>query len=139
MKLNTFASLIKFMKLFNNLFKSDSNSDGNLIKSNIKWIKLETTAQLDGVKTASNSATTVIFKHSTRCGVSRMVLKSFEEKWVDRPDINYYFLDLIRHRDVSNAVSEVFGVVHQSPQLIVLKESKTIASDSHYGILELNI
>lgn len=45
-----------------------------------------------------------------------------------------YFLDLIEHRDISNEIATRFGVVHQSPQLIVIKDGKAVYNDSHESI-----
>ena len=45
-----------------------------------------------------------------------------------------YFLDLLAHRSISNEVAERFGVVHQSPQLIVIKDGKAVYDASHSDI-----
>ena len=45
-----------------------------------------------------------------------------------------YFLDLISYRNVSNAIADEFGVLHQSPQILVVKDGKCIYDDSHMGI-----
>jgi bacillithiol system protein YtxJ len=52
-------------------------------------------------------------------------------------DFDYYFLDIIKHRNISNAIAERFKIRHESPQLLVFKNGKVIAHDSHYAILEM--
>jgi bacillithiol system protein YtxJ len=42
-------------------------------------------------------------------------------------------------RDVSNEVASRFQVIHQSPQLILLKNETVVAHDSHYDLLQLSI
>ncbi len=46
---------------------------------------------------------------------------------------------LLNHRDVSNAIVERFHVVHQSPQLIIIKDGKAVADASHEGINALQL
>jgi bacillithiol system protein YtxJ len=45
-----------------------------------------------------------------------------------------YFLDLLEHRDISNEIVIRFVVVHQSPQLILIKDGKAIYNASHSDI-----
>ena len=123
------------MGLFGELFskKEDTFSDVN-------WIPLTETAQLNDILIHSTSKTQAIFKHSTRCGVSGMVIRQFEQKFdLSEDEIDLYFLDLLRFRELSNTIASKFEVVHQSPQLIVIKNKKVIAHDSHHGILSVNL
>ncbi len=127
------------MKLLKGLFGNNLKSGGTPVESLINWIPLKTESQLEDIKKASKEKTSIIFKHSTRCGISRMVLKSFEKQWAETPNVNFYFLDLIKYRALSNAVAQTLGVVHQSPQIIVLKSGKVLTSGSHYDILEIKV
>jgi bacillithiol system protein YtxJ len=52
-----------------------------------------------------------------------MALKQFENELTSNK-VTPYFLDLIAYRNVSNEISNRFGVHHQSPQLILIKEGK---------------
>ncbi|TNF08335.1 MAG: DUF2847 family protein, partial [Bacillota bacterium] len=45
-----------------------------------------------------------------------------------------YFLDLLNHRDVSNEIANRFQVVHQSPQLILIKNGVAVYNASHSEI-----
>ena len=45
-----------------------------------------------------------------------------------------YYLDLIAHRSISNAVSEIFEVEHQSPQVMVIQNGRPTYIKSHYDI-----
>ena len=67
-----------------------------------------------------------------------MVLKRFEKALkLENNVFNYYFLDIIKYRELSNAIADSFEIRHESPQLLVVKNGKVIADDSHYGILEM--
>jgi len=119
------------MSLFKNIFGS-TNEESN--SSAIDWRELTDLGQLNEIDDASFEQTVLIFKHSTRCGVSRSVLRQFENEFDSAIKITPYFLDLLEHRDISNEIASRFGVVHQSPQLIVIKEGKAIYNASHDSI-----
>lgn len=99
-------------------------------------IGLEQKEQWLEVIQLSNEKTIFIFKHSSRCGISSMVLSRFEKQIKERDD-SYYFLHIQGERELSNWVAEELHVRHESPQLIVLKDEKVIAHDSHYALLEI--
>lgn len=121
------------MSVFNKLF-GNSNSKDNPT-SNIDWNGLTELKQLDEIVAESAAVPVVIFKHSTRCGISRMVLKNFEGNYaIDAENAKPYFLDLLQHRDISNEIASRFGVEHQSPQLILIKEGKAVYTTSHSDI-----
>jgi bacillithiol system protein YtxJ len=106
--------------------------------SDFNWKPLESIKQLDELVNISKLKTVLIFKHSTRCGISRAVLKAFEKQFKD-VDADFFYLDLLNHRDISNEIASRFDVVHQSPQLLVIKDGKVVKHDSHYNILDIVI
>jgi bacillithiol system protein YtxJ len=83
---------------------------------------------------ASQEASIIVFKHSTRCSVSRMALKLTERHWDLPSDVQAYLLDLLNHRDVSNAIAADLGVEHASPQLLCIRNSKCVFSANHGNI-----
>jgi bacillithiol system protein YtxJ len=101
-------------------------------------IPLTEEKQLERMLEVSYDEKVLIFKHSSRCGISSMVLKRFEKALkLENNVFNYYFLDIIKYRELSNAIADSFQIRHESPQLLVVKNGKVIADDSHYGILEM--
>ena len=122
------------MGIFNSLFKSevkDSNWPGE---------QLQSADQLEVIATASFATPQLIFKHSTRCSISRFVLSDFMNHFTySSEEFGAHYLDLLNHRDVSNAIAERFHVVHQSPQLIIIKDGKAVADASHEGINALQL
>lgn len=99
----------------------------------MNWIPLTSKEALHTIKERSNQRPQVIFKHSTRCSISSMA-KSRLERSETNPGIDFYYLDLISYRDVSTAVSELFDVAHQSPQVLVIKNATCIFDESHTSI-----
>jgi len=120
------------MSFFNSIFGTSDNSDSP--KNNIKWINLTDLKQLQEIENISGNKPVIIFKHSTRCSISRMALKQFERDFEFSESIDAFFLDLIAYRDISNEISERFNVYHESPQLILIKNGKAIYNASHSDI-----
>ncbi|MCM4154543.1 bacillithiol system redox-active protein YtxJ [Gramella sp. AN32] len=123
------------MGLFDKMFNAEKK-DNQEMKNKTPWIDLNSIDQLDEIENRSEERTVAILKHSTTCGISRMVLKMFESDYdLDKDEaIDLYFLDLKSHRDISNAIAEKFRVRHESPQLIVLKNREVVHHSSHQAI-----
>ena len=120
------------MSFLNTIFGSSENADSP--KSNVNWTELTDIAQLLEVTAISNEKPVVIFKHSTRCSISRMALKQFERDYDLNEVVDAYFLDLIAHRDISNEIASRFNVYHESPQLILIRNGKAVYDVSHSDI-----
>jgi bacillithiol system protein YtxJ len=120
------------MSMFSNIF--GSSEEQNKLNSKINWIPLTFMGQLDEMVAFSNQKPAVIFKHSTRCSVSRFALKQFENEFDLDDKVDAYFLDLLENRDISNEIASRFGVYHQSPQLLLIKEGKSVYDVSHSDI-----
>lgn len=102
----------------------------------VNWQILDSENQLATIKDESNKQAVAIFKHSTRCSISSMAKTRLEREWdLNDNNIKIYYLDLITYRSVSNAIEEYFGVEHQSPQIIVIKNEEVIYHNSHSAIV----
>ena len=123
------------MGFFDKLFKSQQEDGKNEISNGLPWQLLESEDQLNNLISNSKKKTKVIFKHSTRCGISRMVLRNFEAGYtLSEDDASFYLLDLLNNRDLSSTIARKLNVMHQSPQIIVIDNEEIIHTDSHHGI-----
>jgi bacillithiol system protein YtxJ len=123
------------MGIFKTIFgeKSQSNTPDF-------WVELQTITDLEKAISVSNQQKVAIFKHSTRCGISTRVKAKFEKEIQEKqPQIAFYYLDLLAHRDISNYIAEYFNITHQSPQIIVIENGKAIQNASHSDISLDNI
>ena len=121
------------------LFKKN-NTPKEEKKSYVNWTPLTTLSQLETIKKESTNESIAIFKHSTRCGISRMVIRQFEESFTeDMSSLKVYYLDLLNYREISNEVGYTFQVLHQSPQLLIIKNGVVVAHASHYDITQIPI
>ena len=100
----------------------------------VDWKKLTDLKEFDAMLQESYINSVVVFKHSTRCSISRMALRQFESDWKLYGNQMPYFLDLLAYRSISNAIAERLCVTHQSPQVLVIKDGQAIYHTSHEGI-----
>jgi len=96
----------------------------------VEWIRLIDISQLDEIQslTFQEEKGVAIFKHSTRCSISSMAKNRLDK---GQSNIPSYYLDLIQFRSISNEIANRFGIQHESPQLIIIKDGKAIEHSSH--------
>lgn len=99
----------------------------------MNWIELLEEGQLETIKEESAAMPVVIFKHSTRCSISSMAKGRLDRSEAPQ-NVNFYYLDLIRYRGISNKISEVFHVHHESPQVLLIKNGECVYDESHGAI-----
>jgi bacillithiol system protein YtxJ len=97
------------------------------------WPHITSLEDLEAVNKQSYNQTVLIFKHSTRCSISSAALGRMQRGW-NHENAPIYYLDLIKHRDISNAIAQQFGIEHQSPQVLVIKDGICVQHESHFEI-----
>jgi bacillithiol system protein YtxJ len=99
----------------------------------MNWIELKSEGQIPEIKEKSKEKPQVIFKHSTRCSISSMA-KGRLERGVAPKNADFYVLDLISYRSISNKISAEFNVYHESPQILIIKNGECTYDESHGSI-----
>ena len=101
-----------------------------------EWNHITSIEEVKELVKQSSSKPQILFKDSTRCGISAHAKSRISEGYSDfisgKSDFNY--LDLLRYRSVSNFIAEYFDITHQSPQIIVLKNGEVVHVASHQAI-----
>ena len=99
----------------------------------MNWKELNDEVALEEIKIKSSILPQVIFKHSTRCSISTMAKNRLER--AEQPlGVEFNFLDLISHRNISAKIADDFDVTHASPQILVIKNGVCIYDESHNAI-----
>ena len=97
------------------------------------WSELMSVNDFEVAMKQSYEKPVVLFKHSTTCGIS-----TFAKSRLDKLEINdlfsFYYLDLLAHRDISDAIASKLHVIHQSPQIIIVNKARAIFNTSHHAI-----
>lgn len=128
------TNILKLIKM-NFLDKLFGAKETNVDHQTTFWKNIESEEDLNKALEESQSKKVAIFKHSTRCFISKTVLKNFEkEVKQSNTEVSFYYLDLIAFRSVSNLIAEKLDVTHQSPQLLVIENGVVVNHASHQDI-----
>ena len=102
----------------------------------MNWIPLQSETQIQEIIKKSHEKAQVIFKHSTRCSISSMAKGRLDRSSAPE-NVEFYYLDLIAFRDISNKVASDFDVHHESPQILLIKNGECVYDESH-GSISMN-
>ncbi len=104
-------------------------------KAKMSWKVLDDVTQLEEINRLSIDKPILVFKHSTSCPISAMVLNRFEKSYKEEDaSFEAYYLDLIVFRGVSNEIANKYGVHHKSPQVLLIEGGQAIYTSSHIAI-----
>ena len=103
-------------------------------KNKMNWNIISNENDLTNLLSISNKNSCLIFKHSTRCSISKMAKSRLERNWEEGINITPFYLDLLNHREISDKIAMQFNVVHQSPQVLLIRKEKCEYNSSHNEI-----
>lgn len=99
------------------------------------WKQISNESDIDAIITKSHQYPQIIFKDSISCGISAYAksrLQEGNELMIVKADFNY--LDLLQYRSISNYIAKTLNIIHQSPQIIIVKNGDAIHMVSHHSI-----
>ncbi len=76
----------------------------------------------------------ILYKHSPFCPTSRRALEEVRYFSEHNPEIPVYMVNVVRDRDLSRQLAESLGILHESPQAILLRVGSSKAHVSHHGV-----
>jgi bacillithiol system protein YtxJ len=86
------------------------------------------------VATALTQPLAVVYKHSPICPTSTMAYEEMRSLRRLQGDVPVYLVDVIHSRPLSRYIAERVGVVHQSPQAIILQAGVAAWHGSHFDL-----
>ncbi len=101
----------------------------------INWTSVKHPTQIDEIVELSRQKTCLIYKHSPTCSISSMARHRLEGSWdFQEQDLATFFVDVVYDRPLSQQMAQTFGVRHESPQILVIKDGQCIHHSSHLDI-----
>jgi bacillithiol system protein YtxJ len=76
----------------------------------------------------------LVYKHSARCPISLIAHDEVARLEREHPDVPVYIVDVLASRSLSRYVSDQTGVVHHSPQVILISRGEPVWAVSHFDI-----
>ena len=99
----------------------------------MNWIPIIALEQLEEIRMRSVQTPQLIFKHSTRCVISVMIKSRLERSEIPS-GVDFYYLDLLQYRPISNLIADSFSVHHQSPQILLIQNGECVYEESQNAI-----
>ncbi len=75
-----------------------------------------------------------LFKHSTECPTSARAYRQVNKFLAAAPAAPVYLIDVIQQRELSRRIAERFGVQHESPQTILVRNGVATWNASHLRV-----
>ena len=99
------------------------------------WIEMNSLNQLDEILKNSHNYPQVIFKHSTTCSISNIAKNRLERLTISKSVlVDFYYLDLLSHRFISQEIADALVIHHESPQVLLIQNGRCVYDGSHFGI-----
>ncbi len=76
----------------------------------------------------------VVYKHSPICPTSGMAYEEIRSLKQMQRDVPVYLIDVVQSRPLSRYIAERVGVVHASPQAIILRSGVPAWHGSHFDL-----
>jgi len=89
---------------------------------------------LEQLLNRSKTDPVLIFKHSTQCSISAQVYEEFSSFVDGVRDLHCGAVLVIENRGLSNAIARRFGIRHESPQALLIKDGHVVWHASHWSI-----
>jgi bacillithiol system protein YtxJ len=94
-------------------------------------LKISTEAD---VTSALSEPLAVVYKHSPICPTSSFALEEMTSVRRLHGDIPMYLVDVVQSRPLSRYIAERVGIVHASPQAIILRAGVPAWHGSHFDL-----
>lgn len=79
----------------------------------------------------------ILFKYSPTCGISMATEEHWNAFVASAPSgVRLAAVDVLGARSAARGVSQWVGVLHQSPQVLVIRDGSVVRHTSHYSITQ---
>jgi bacillithiol system protein YtxJ len=96
---------------------------------NTPFVEIATIEALDDFITKANGSATMLFKHSSLCGVSS---RAYREMATLTAPVGLIVVQ--DARNVSNEIERRWGVSHETPQILIVRGDEVAWNASHFDI-----
>ena len=95
---------------------------------------MNTIATAADVDSALSEPLAVVYKHSPICPTSSIAYEEMRSLRQLHGDVPVYLVDVVHFRPLSRHIAERVGVVHASPQAIILRAGVPAWHGSHFDL-----
>ena len=98
--------------------------------------ELNDLTELESLWQASHEKPVLFFKHSTSCPISVRAYQQFQQYLEDDASqhAQHALIVVQTARALSNRLTELSGIKHESPQAILVRDGQPVWHDSHFEL-----
>lgn len=86
------------------------------------------TSHLSEILEESEKQPVIVFKYSNQCGSSQRLYNKLKD--VDTKNL-IYLVTVQKQKNLSASIEELYGIKHESPQILIMKNRKILYSANH--------
>lgn len=106
----------------------------------LSWQYIQKAEEVNAIKKGLSEQPVLFFKHSHRCGLSKLILDDLEKDWRrSAQEVRLVFVDVWKQRAIADLIAAEFGIKHHSPQVVLVRNGKVIYHQSHGKIKVVDI
>lgn len=97
----------------------------------LNWKSLSTIQEFDQLIELSREKPVLIFKHRPSSPESMEALEKLESEWSISPEnLELYMIDVMKDKNVTEAVTDMAGVMNEYPQVLLFADGVTMYDES---------
>lgn len=97
-------------------------------------IEITSECQLRAMVDGNGSEDLFLLKHSIHCPISAGAFSEFQQFAADHPEVTCAYIDLLGNRAVSDLLTKISKIKHESPQVVQFFEGNVMWTASHNAI-----
>ncbi|WP_462249167.1 monothiol bacilliredoxin BrxC family protein [Ekhidna sp.] len=97
----------------------------------LNWKSLSTIEEFNRLVERSKDKPALVFKHRPSSPESNMAMETLQRDWTISPEnLDLYMIDVMKDKEVTEAVTDMAGVMNEYPQVLLFADGVTMYDES---------
>lgn len=97
----------------------------------LNWKSLSTIEEFNRLVERSKEKPALVFKHRPSSPESMLAMETLERDWTISPEnLDLYVIDVMKDKEVTEAVTDMAGVMNEYPQVLLFADGVTMYDES---------
>ncbi len=97
----------------------------------LNWKSLSTIEEFNRLVERSKEKPALVFKHRPSSPESMLAMETLERDWTISPEnLDLYMIDVMKDKEVTEAVTDMAGVMNEYPQVLLFADGVTMYDES---------
>ena len=97
----------------------------------LNWKSLSTIEEFNRLVERSKDKPALVFKHRPSSPESTLAMETLQRDWTISPEnLDLYMIDVMKDKEVTEAVTDMAGVMNEYPQVLLFADGVTMYDES---------